>query len=91
MAPLAYRYREAVLQELERFGIRPGPATPPARVRAFLNDLYTFELREIKVSRREAERFFGPQPRELYVVRVQAVKEKYPLLSLPVEVWTEPG
>ena len=91
MSPPGYRYREAVLQELERFGIRPGPATPPARVRAFLNDLYTFELREIKLSRREAERFFGPQPRDPYVAKAQAVKRKYPLLSLPVEVWAEKG
>lgn len=91
MSSPVYRYREAVLQELERFGIRPRPTTPPARVRAFLNDLYTFELREIKLSRREAERFFGPQPRDLYVARAQAVKRRYPLLSLPVEVWAEKG
>lgn len=85
------RYRDSVLRELERFGLRPRPTTPPARLRELLNDLYTLEIRELKLRHRELEAFFGPQPLADYSEKVRALKTRYALLSLPLEVWTEPG
>jgi hypothetical protein len=86
-----YRYRETVLRELERLGIRPRPATSPEQLHDFLNALYVFEIRELKLRRDELERFFGPQPLEEYSAQVHALKRRYPLLSLPLPGWTEPG
>lgn len=84
-----YRYRDTVLRELERFGVRPRPATSPELLHDFLNDLYVFEIRELKLRRDEMERFFGPQPLEGYSAQVHALRRKYPLLSLPLAAWTE--
>lgn len=60
-------------------------------MRELLNDLYLFEIRELKLRRRELEAFFGPQPLAGYSDQVRALKGRYALLSLPLEVWTEPG
>jgi hypothetical protein len=84
-----HRYRASILRELERFGLRPKPATPPDLLHDFLTGLYAFEIREIKAKRRELERFFGPQPLDHYAEQVRVLKGKYPLLSLPVEAWME--
>lgn len=89
--PETYRYRETVLRELERLGIRPRSATSPELLHDFLNALYVFEIRELKLRRDELERFLGPQPLTEYSAQVHALKRKYPLLSLPLPAWTEPG
>jgi hypothetical protein len=87
--PPTHRYRETVLRELERRGIRPRPTTSPERLHGFLNDLYVFEIRELKLRRDELERFFGPQPLGEYAAQVQALRHRYPLLSLPLPAWIE--
>lgn len=89
MPPRTYRYRDAVLRELERHGIRPKPATTPERLHDFLNDLYVFEIRELRLKRDELERFFGPQPLDEYSEQVRALKKRYPLLGLPLPGWVE--
>jgi hypothetical protein len=43
-----YRYRADVLAELWRHGVQPGATTPPELVGGFVNDLYRYELRELR-------------------------------------------
>jgi hypothetical protein len=57
-----HRYRDVVLRDLERFGLRPRPTTPPGRLRELLNDLYLFEIRELKLRRHELEEARSPSP-----------------------------
>ncbi len=78
------RYRREVLEALLEHGIRPTDATPPSRVKALLNDLYRFELRRLR-DRLAA----GAFPRREYAARVIEVRRRYPLLSLPLPLWTE--
>lgn len=84
-----YRYRPVVLEELLLWGIAPDPTTEPARVYELLKAIYTFEIRELKARRREAERVLGPQPLEEYRRGLHALKERYPLLTLPSRLWIE--
>ena len=77
-------YRPEILEELVRHGIRPTPATDPRLVHGFVNDLYRFELRRLRerLLRREIAR------RE-YAGYVIALRKRYLVLSVPVELWTE--
>ena len=43
-----FRYREDVLAELWKYGVRPTDHTPPALVRSFINEIYKFELRKLR-------------------------------------------
>lgn len=79
-----YRYHPAVLDELLAHGIRPTPATPPSRARELLNDLYRYELRELRDRLRRRE-----FPKPTYAARVVALRERYPLLSIPMDQWAE--
>lgn len=84
-----YRYHPGILAELERFGMRPRPTTEPTTVYDLLKSLYTFEVREMKLRRRELERVLGPQPLEAYRRDLEALKEKYPALKVPPHHWVE--
>lgn len=86
---MAWKYRPEVLDELERFGVRPTPETDPRRVYDFLKALYSFEIREMKARRKEAERVLGPQPLEDYRRRLHELKERYPLLEMPGLYWVD--
>ncbi len=79
-----YQYRSAVLAALLAHGIRAAPHTPPARIRAYVNDLYRFELRVLR-----ARLLAGEFPRRDYAARVVALRQRYPLLSLPTAAWLE--
>ncbi len=83
-------FRPEVLRALLDHGILPAADSDPARIRAHLNDLYTFQLRDLKRMRQEAERVLGPQPLEPYRHRVQALQDRYRLLSLPADRWRTP-
>ena len=81
---MAYQYHARVLEELARHGLRPRPDTPPDRLRDAVRDLYRFEIRRL---RRE---LLAGRIRKLdYAGRVIALRERYPLLSLPVQLWLE--
>jgi hypothetical protein len=81
-----------VLAELARHGVRPAPRTPPRFVYEFVKALYTFEIRELKQRRRERGRALGePPPLDDYRRGLHALRERYPILSLPPEAWLEPG
>ena len=76
-------YRPGVLEQLLKHGVRPGEDTPPAVVRAFLNDLYRYELRRLR-DRLLAGEIAKPD----YAAHVMRLRERYALLSLPVRFWT---
>jgi hypothetical protein len=84
MDAVSPRYRAEVLEALAGHGLRPTPATPPARVRDLLNDLYCYELRRLRgrLLRREF-------PKPTYAARVVDLRRRYPLLSVPLAAWTE--
>jgi hypothetical protein len=83
---MTYRYRADVLDQLLEHGVRPLSTTPPALVHDFVSDLYRYELRRLK--QRLARREF-PQPE--YFGRVVELRQKYPLVSVPLRFWTKPG
>jgi hypothetical protein len=78
-----FTYRPRVLAELARHGLRPLPTTPPRRLRDAVLDLYKHEIRALK------QRLLGGafEKRE-YAGRVIALRARYALLSLPLDLWT---
>ncbi len=80
---MAYTYHPKILEELGRFGLRPVPDTPPPLVKEFVNDLYRHELRNLRAQLRSSE-----IPKAGYSDRVVALRKKYFLLSIRLELWT---
>ena len=80
------RLRPHVLDELARHGLAPLPATTPERLRDAVRDLYRYEIRRLR-----SELLAGHIVKRDYAGRVVALRERYPLLSLPLPLWVEPG
>ena len=72
-----FKYRADVLRALERHGVRPTPETSPQLVRDYVRDLYKYEIRQLKARMLRCE-----FPREQYSARVEALRDRYPVLSL---------
>jgi hypothetical protein len=72
-----FTYRASVLRELERHGVKPRPGTPPQLVRDFVRDLYKYEIRELR-----ARMLRNEFTRAEYSARVEALRNKYPVLAL---------
>lgn len=81
---MSFKYRESVLNELARHGVAPRDDTPPELIRDFINDLYVYEIRALK-AQLKAGRF----PKSEYAARVEQLRRRYPILSLPIQHWTE--
>lgn len=81
---MAFRYKEKVLDELICHGISPREDTPPEMVREFINDLYVHEIRRLRKQMRA-----GLIPKQEYAGCVVELRKRYPLLSLPIEYWTD--
>ena len=79
---MEYAWHPRILEELARFGLRPRPSTPPARAKEFVNDLYRHELRRLRRRLRSRE-----IPKEGYADRVVALRKKYFLLSIRLDLW----
>jgi hypothetical protein len=79
----SYTYRAEVLEELARHGIRPRPGTAPSLVNEFLNDLYRYEIRKLK-----RRLLAGEFPQTIYAGKVVELRQRYPLISVPVRFWT---
>ncbi len=79
------RYRTEVVEELKRLGVLPTEGTPLELVREQLNDLYCYELRRLRDRRRA-----GEIPKTEYADHVRRLRQKYALLSRPLESWIEP-
>ena len=78
-----YVYKPEVLDELAAHGLRPGPDTPPQLLRDALRDLYKYEIKVLR-----SRLLAGAFPKDEYAGRVIALRRRYPLLSIPVQIWT---
>jgi len=79
------RLRASVREALARHGLTIGHDDTPARLKERLDDLYLDEVRRLKARQRA-----GEIPLREYAAHAQALKERYPLLGLPLAMWTEP-
>ncbi len=78
--------RDEVLSELAHHGVAPKLDTSPELIRAFLNDLYRFELQRLR------DRVLrGELARSELAAHVIGVRRRYRLLSVPLGEWTSPG
>ena len=82
MRVVAYQYHANVLDELARHGLRPLPDTSPERLRDAVRDLYKYEIKRLRADLL-SKRF----PRQDYARRVAELRARYPLLSIPVDLW----
>jgi hypothetical protein len=82
MTEKRWQYPRELGDALARFGLAPGPSTPPSVVRDQLNDLYRFELRRMRDQLRG-----GDLPKLEYVDRVVALRKHYWPLTLPLAAW----
>jgi hypothetical protein len=77
-----YRYRNDVLAELWKYGVRPTEHTPPQLARGFINELYKYELRKLR------DRYVrGEFPKREYHRLVIEIRNKYPVLALTPRQW----
>ena len=76
--------KPSVLEELLRHGIHPGDGEDEATVRERLNDVYLVEVRELRERQRR-----GEIPKRDYARHVEALRERFPLLGLPLHLWRE--
>ena len=83
---MTYTYRPEVLEELARHGLCPLPSTSPARLREVVRDLYKYEIKRLR-----AELLAGKFLKHEYAGKVVALRERYPLLSFPTELWLATG
>jgi hypothetical protein len=81
---MGFTYKATVLSELARHGIKPDANTPPELIHDYLNDLYRYEIRRLKTQMRA-----GLIRRDDYAAHVASLRERYPLLSLPIRFWTD--
>ncbi|HJZ68921.1 MAG TPA: hypothetical protein VKF81_12415 [Blastocatellia bacterium] len=81
---MAFKYRQTVLSELSRHGVIPNDDTPPELIHGYVNDLYRHEIRALKEQMRA-----GCFPKHDYAARVEQLRKRYPVLSLPIQHWTE--
>jgi hypothetical protein len=79
-----FRYRASVLEALRGHGLKPTPATHPDLARAFVRDLYKYEIRRLR------ERYLkGEFPKAEYSDRVDRLRRRYPVLALQASEWVE--
>ena len=84
MSDAPFRYRDDVLAELARHGVRPTERTPPELVREYVRDLYKYEIRRLR------ERYIRREfPKAEYWTRVDALRRQYPVLALRAQDWIE--
>lgn len=83
MAPPTYTYHPRVLDALAGHGLAPRPTTSPGQLRDALRELYKYEIRRLR-----DDRLAGRIPKAEYASHVVRLRERYPLLSLPMERWT---
>jgi hypothetical protein len=77
------RLRASVRAALAGHGVTEGDT--PALLKERLNDLYLEEVRQLKARQRA-----GEIPLRDYAAHAEALKQRYPLLGLPLDQWQEP-
>jgi hypothetical protein len=75
-------FTTAVLEQLATHGLAPKPDTSPALLREQINDLYRFEIRQLRDRCRAGEFTTRELP-----ARVVELRKRYVLLSIPIERW----
>jgi hypothetical protein len=81
-----FTYHQQVLDTLATHGLIPTPDTSPQRLRDALRDLYKYEIRRLR------DRLIaGEFPKRDYAGLVVDLRRRYWLLSVPTELWTQPG
>ena len=79
-----FHYRADVLAQLWRHGVQPLPHTTPDLVRAYVRDLYRYEIRRLR------DRYVaGEFPKAEYSERVDRLRREYPVLALHARQWVE--
>jgi hypothetical protein len=81
---MAYAYRREVRDQLAQHGFNPLQSTPPQQLRDGLRELYKYEIRVLRTSLL-AGRIAKPD----YAGHVVALRKRYWLLSVPLQLWTE--
>ena len=81
MSPI-FNYNRRVLEALAAHGLVPRPDTPPHMLRDAVRDLYRFEIRRLRSSL-----LAGHIAKRDYASHVVMLRQKYPLLSLPLDLW----
>ena len=80
-----YKYHQHVLDALAAHGLMPGRDTSPQQLRDAARDLYKYEIRRLR------DRLLaGEFPKREYAGRVIALRERYWILSVPLQFWTAP-
>ena len=82
---MPWRYSPEVIEELAAHGLAPRADTDPQFVRDALSDLYRYEIRALK-----ARLLAGEFPQQDYKSHVIALRRRYVLLSVPLQIWTLP-
>ena len=81
---IAIALRSSVREELDRHGVTGGPLDTAATLRERLNDVYVGEVRLLR-----ERQVRGEIPLRDYAQHVWALKARFPLLGLPLELWDE--
>jgi hypothetical protein len=81
-----YRYESRVLEALAGHGLVPRPDTSPQQLRDAVRDLYRYEIKRLRLSL-----LAGHIAKRDYADHVVSLRRKYPLLSVPMELWLERG
>lgn len=76
--------RPAVREELSRHGVATSAEDTPATLREKLNDVYVAEVRLLR-----ERQVRGEIPLREYAAHVAALKARFPLLGLPLDLWDE--
>lgn len=75
-------YRRDILDQLWQHGVQPTPATPPELVRGFVNELYRYEIRQLRDGLLR-----GEFPKPEYYGRVERLRNRYRVLALRADEW----
>jgi hypothetical protein len=81
-----FRYRAEILEALAGHGLVPRADTPPACLRDAVRDLYRYEIRRLRLAL-----LAGEIAKRDYADHVVALRRKYTVLSLPMELWVVEG
>ena len=80
-----YVYQPLVLEELARHGLVPRPTTSPQQLRDAVRDLYKYEIKRLR-----RDLLANRVRKADYAGLVVQLRTRYPLLSVPLQLWTAP-